>query len=158
MESVSLPGTGRASTRLGFGSVKLFGGPARRASLRLLGAAHEAGIPYFDVKPSDGLGAAEAVLGGFRQRRRGMMPRQSSRWVSWPFGRGAASLILDRSGTSAKRCIAPPPASGRHRRGNENPPAAVAGQGRAPACSNRSRASRRDGRWRSSSPGDAAAA
>ena len=43
--------------------------PSRKAQQRLLEVAYEAGFRHFDVAPSYGLGAAEAVLGRFLARR-----------------------------------------------------------------------------------------
>ena len=70
MKTVAIPG-GRTTSQLGFGCALLAAGAARRESLRLLGAALDAGITHFDVAPSYGFGLAEDVVGEFAQGRRG---------------------------------------------------------------------------------------
>ena len=49
--------------RLGFGCGRLNGGSDKATSLRLVHAALDHGIRYFDTAPPYGLGASEAVLG-----------------------------------------------------------------------------------------------
>src|SRR5690348_6885308 len=44
--------------------------PSRKKQQRLLEIAYEVGFRHFDVAPSYGLGAAEAVLGSFLATRR----------------------------------------------------------------------------------------
>lgn len=65
LETIELPGTGRRTTRLGFGGSGLMGGLSERESLRLLEMAFDAGVRHFDVAPSYGHGAAERCLGKF---------------------------------------------------------------------------------------------
>jgi D-threo-aldose 1-dehydrogenase len=65
LERIVLPGSGRATTRLGFGCSGLMGGLSERASLALLETAFEAGIRHFDVASSYGHGQAEGCLGKF---------------------------------------------------------------------------------------------
>lgn len=65
LERIALPGTGRETTRLGFGGSGLMGGLSERESLRLLETAFDAGIRHFDVAPSYGHGMAERCLGKF---------------------------------------------------------------------------------------------
>lgn len=65
LESIELPGSGRRTTRLGFGGSGLMGGLSERESLRLLETAFDAGIRHFDVAPSYGHGQAERCLGKF---------------------------------------------------------------------------------------------
>jgi D-threo-aldose 1-dehydrogenase len=65
LETVTLPGSERLTTRLGFGGSGLMGGLSERESLRLLDAAYESGIRHFDVAPSYGHGQAERCLGRF---------------------------------------------------------------------------------------------
>ena len=65
LERIALPGSGRATTRLGFGGSGLMGGLSERESLILLETAFDAGIRHFDVAPSYGHGQAERCLGKF---------------------------------------------------------------------------------------------
>ena len=57
------------TTPLGVGMATLMREPSAAMQQRLLHAAHEAGFRHFDVAPSYGLGAAEAVLGRFLRTR-----------------------------------------------------------------------------------------
>jgi aryl-alcohol dehydrogenase-like predicted oxidoreductase len=69
MPSVTLAGTGKSTTQLGFGCAYLLGrGVGRTESLRILEAAHAAGIRHFDVAPAYGHGFTEALLGEFLRR------------------------------------------------------------------------------------------
>lgn len=65
-----LPGTGVATSAVGFGCAGLFRIPQRTARRSVLDAAYDAGIRHFDVAPMYGLGLAEAELGSFLKRRR----------------------------------------------------------------------------------------
>ena len=65
LEKIALPGSGRVTTRLGFGGSGLMGGLSERDSLALLETAYDAGIRHFDVAPSYGYGQAERCLGMF---------------------------------------------------------------------------------------------
>lgn len=65
-----LPGTGVATSAIGFGCAGLFSIPQRIARRSVLDAAYDAGIRHFDVAPMYGLGLAEAELGSFLKRRR----------------------------------------------------------------------------------------
>jgi D-threo-aldose 1-dehydrogenase len=65
-----LPGTGVATSAVGFGCAGLFRIPQRTARLSVLDAAYDAGIRHFDVAPMYGLGLAEAELGSFLKQRR----------------------------------------------------------------------------------------
>jgi D-threo-aldose 1-dehydrogenase len=67
--TVRLGETGVETTALGFGCAQLFRLP-RRARLRLLETALDAGIRHFDVAPMYGLGLAEGELGRFARGRR----------------------------------------------------------------------------------------
>ncbi len=71
LETAGLPGTGRTTTRLGFGCSGLMGGLSEKESLRLLETAFDAGIRHFDVAPSYGHGLAERCLGKFLRGRAG---------------------------------------------------------------------------------------
>ena len=70
LETISLPGNGRVTTRLGFGGSGLMGGISERESLRLLETAFDMGIRHFDVAPAYGHGRAERCLGKFLQGKR----------------------------------------------------------------------------------------
>ncbi|NBB52507.1 hypothetical protein GVN24_29945 [Rhizobium sp. CRIBSB] len=63
MPSVTLPGSGLKTSRIGLGCGRLNGGIDTRGSVALIEVAMEAGIRHFDVAPSYGLGLAETVLG-----------------------------------------------------------------------------------------------
>jgi D-threo-aldose 1-dehydrogenase len=70
LETIALPGSGRVTTRLGFGGSGLMGGMSERESLRLLETAFDAGIRHFDVAPAYGHGQAERCLGKFLRGKR----------------------------------------------------------------------------------------
>jgi D-threo-aldose 1-dehydrogenase len=69
-ETIALPGSGRVTTRLGFGGSGLMGGISERESLLLLETAFDAGIRHIDVAPAYGHGQAERCLGKFLQGKR----------------------------------------------------------------------------------------
>jgi aryl-alcohol dehydrogenase-like predicted oxidoreductase len=71
MEQIQLAGTGRMTTRLGFGCSNLMGAMNRKESAALLDAAWDMGIRHFDVAPMYGWGAAESCVGEFLQRHAG---------------------------------------------------------------------------------------
>lgn len=71
MQQIALPGTGKLTSRLGFGCSGLVGGLESRESLRLLEAAYGAGIRHFDTAPSYGLGTSERCVGKFASRHAG---------------------------------------------------------------------------------------
>ena len=73
LDTIELPGTGRRTTRLGFGGSGLMGGMSERESLRLLETAFDAGIRHFDVAPSYGHGLAERCLGKFLRGKAGQV-------------------------------------------------------------------------------------
>lgn len=70
MQSKQLGNTGISCTVLGFGCSALLGRSGRRASLRALGAAWDAGITLYDTARSYGYGESEALLGQFLSGRR----------------------------------------------------------------------------------------
>lgn len=70
MPVVRLFGTGITTSSLGYGCASLMARVSRRTSVRLLGAAFDAGITHFDVARLYGYGEAERALGDFVQRRR----------------------------------------------------------------------------------------
>jgi D-threo-aldose 1-dehydrogenase len=71
MNRIELAGTGKQTTRLGFGGSGLMGGMSRRESRVLLDAAFAAGIRHYDTAPMYGYGEAERCLGDFLRGRRG---------------------------------------------------------------------------------------
>jgi D-threo-aldose 1-dehydrogenase len=73
MKHVLLPGGERKTTRLGYGTSGLHGGLSKRASLRLLETAFDAGVRHFDTAPMYGLGDSEAIVGEFLARHRGQV-------------------------------------------------------------------------------------
>lgn len=97
LETIALPGSGRVTTRLGFGGSGLMGGISERDSLRLLETAFDAGIRHFDVAPAYGHGQAERCLGKFLRGKQeqitvatkyGILPPVQARLLD-----GARSLI-----------------------------------------------------------------
>jgi D-threo-aldose 1-dehydrogenase len=88
MRTVELPRTELNPSRLAFGSALLMARLGRRESVRLLEAAHEAGITHFDTARAYGYGEAESAVGEFLARHResvtvatklGMVPPRRSR-------------------------------------------------------------------------------
>lgn len=73
MERLPLAGTGRSTTRLGFGCTPLMARINRKESLALLETAWDAGIRHFDVAPLYGWGEAESCLGEFLLRHAGQV-------------------------------------------------------------------------------------
>ncbi len=59
-----------AHAQLGFGTSTLGGRIGPKASLRLLEAAFDQGIRYFDTAPMYGYGATESIVGEFASKRR----------------------------------------------------------------------------------------
>ena len=70
LETIALPGSGRVTTRLGFGGSGLMGGISERESILLLETAFDAGVRHFDVAPAYGHGRAERCLGKFLRGKR----------------------------------------------------------------------------------------
>ena len=73
MQTIALAGTGRTTSRLGFGGSSIMGGLNRRQSLAVLESAYDAGIRHFDTAPMYGSGEAEACLGEFLTRHPGSL-------------------------------------------------------------------------------------
>jgi aryl-alcohol dehydrogenase-like predicted oxidoreductase len=101
MQTIPLANTTRQTTRLGFGCGNLMGATNRRDSLKLLEAAHEAGIRHFDVAPMYGYGEAETCLGEFLQHHRGQITVTTKYGIAPPkksaiikLGRSVAGPIL----------------------------------------------------------------
>lgn len=70
MRNTRIGNTGISCTVLGFGCSALLGRSGKRASLRALGAAWDAGITLYDTAHSYGYGESEALLGQFLSGRR----------------------------------------------------------------------------------------
>jgi len=70
MRITQIGNTGITCSVLGFGCSALLGRSGRRASLRALGAAWDAGITLYDTARSYGYGESEALLGEFLAGRR----------------------------------------------------------------------------------------
>jgi D-threo-aldose 1-dehydrogenase len=70
MDRIDLAGTGKLTTRLGFGGSGLMGGLTRKESLKLLDAAFAAGVRHYDTAPMYGYGEAEQCLGEFLRGKR----------------------------------------------------------------------------------------
>lgn len=93
-----------SSCQLGFGSASILGRVGRRASLKALGAAYDAGIRHFDTARSYGWGEAEGLLGEFLKSRPrdeytlltkcGIVPRPPSRLKS--IAKSAARQVFER--------------------------------------------------------------
>jgi aryl-alcohol dehydrogenase-like predicted oxidoreductase len=103
MQSTQLGNTGISCTVLGFGCSALLGRSGRRASLRALGAAWDAGITLYDTARSYGYGESEALLGQFLSGRRdqavistkfGIVPVRPPLWkrIAKPAARALISL------------------------------------------------------------------
>ena len=69
LEKIALPGSGRETTRLGFGGSGLMGGLSERESLLLLETAFDAGIRHFDVAPVVWARTGRAMSGNFFARK-----------------------------------------------------------------------------------------
>ncbi len=89
MQYVELGSSGLHASILGFGCSGVMGRAGRRDSLRVLGAAYEAGITFFDTARSYGYGESEALLGEFISGRRdrvvistkfGILPVRQQGW------------------------------------------------------------------------------
>jgi len=65
MKTTYLPGTGRITSRLGFGTTGLCGELTPKEALRLLETSYEAGIRHYDTAPLYGGGESERLLGEF---------------------------------------------------------------------------------------------
>lgn len=86
---VNLPGTGRETSRLAFGTSGLYGGWSYRASMRLLDICYEAGIRHVDTAPLYGLGSSESVVGEFLARHNGQVTVTTKFGLSPPKARAA---------------------------------------------------------------------
>ncbi len=70
MISKKLAGTEIVTSAIGFGCSALLGDKPRAEALRLLQAAFDSGIRYFDVARMYGYGEAESVVGEFSRHKR----------------------------------------------------------------------------------------
>lgn len=103
MRTAPIGNTGISCSVLGFGCSALLGRSGRRASLRALGAAWDAGITLYDTARSYGYGESEALLGEFLAGRRdqailatkfGIVPVRPPLWkrIAKPAARALISL------------------------------------------------------------------
>lgn len=106
LETIALPGSGRVTTRLGFGGSGLMGGIGERESLFLLETAFEAGIRHFDVAPAYGHGRAERCLGKFLKGRRNQVTVATKFGVLPP----AQAGLLEMAGNVVRPAVARLPA------------------------------------------------
>lgn len=70
MRRVWIPGTDMETSCLGMGCASLGSRISRRQGLRMLAAAYERGVTWYDVAPSYGAGEAEGIFGEFLETRR----------------------------------------------------------------------------------------
>ena len=94
MQTIALGGSGRETTRLGFGCSSLMGSMGRKESLATLEAAFEAGVRHFDVAPSYGFGEAEGCLGEFVARHPGAVTVTTKYGI--PAGDGRSLIAVAR--------------------------------------------------------------
>jgi D-threo-aldose 1-dehydrogenase len=95
MQTIPLADTNRQTTRLGFGCGSIMGATNRRASLKLLETAYDAGIRHFDVAPMYGYGEAETCLGEFLQNHCGQVTVTTKYGIAPP--KKSAIIKLGRS-------------------------------------------------------------
>jgi D-threo-aldose 1-dehydrogenase len=92
MEQLQLAGTGRQTSRLGFGCSALMGTKTRKESAALLDAIWDAGIRHIDVAPMYGWGAAEICVGEFLRRKGGDATVTTKYGIPPPRGQSLAGL------------------------------------------------------------------
>jgi aryl-alcohol dehydrogenase-like predicted oxidoreductase len=112
--------------RLGFGCGDLYGADSLPASIRLVEAALDAGVRWFDTARLYGNGTGETVLGAVLPRVRdkvvivgkaGVMPWSMLRWPRF----AAKAARIARSGGPLARAVVPPPAAAAERGGMFRP-------------------------------------
>ncbi len=91
---------GRTGPALGFGCAGLQLTESRRANERLLGAAWDAGVTWFDVARSYSYGTAEGILGSFLRYRR------SDAVIVTKFGISPPHALMRNRGVRAAAAIA----------------------------------------------------
>ena len=106
LETIALPGSGRMTTRLGFGGSGLMGGISERESLALLETAFDAGIRHFDVAPAYGHGQAERCLGKFLRGKRDQVTAATKYGILPPANPG----LLDLARSMVRPAVARLPA------------------------------------------------
>jgi aryl-alcohol dehydrogenase-like predicted oxidoreductase len=114
MRSVKLPGTGnRVTPQLGFGCAFLLGKKLDRSkSRRLLDAAWDAGIRYFDVARAYGQGHTEGILGDFLRAhpessvttKYGLFPPSTARRIATGIQRRIPGLKMPIFDSVSRRC------------------------------------------------------
>lgn len=106
--------------RLGLGCGDLYAGEALNASIRLVDAALEAGVRWFDVARLYGNGSAEVVLGQVLPKVRDEVVIVSKAGIypwsmrGWTRVRTRAALMARSTGVGRKLVAAPPPARERY--------------------------------------------
>jgi len=103
MKTVLLPGSTRTTSRIGLGCGRLVGGADLKQSAKLVEAALDLGIRYFDVAPSYGLGTAEDVLGAVLGTQRKDITLASKAGISRPAGGGGLSIARKYLGPVLRR-------------------------------------------------------
>lgn len=104
--TVTLPGTTKTTTALGFGCNALLGPRPRREGLAMLAAAYDAGIRHFDVARSYSSGDAEGLLGEFLGGRRDTLT-VTTKFGMQPPGRGLGRLRWVKSIARALMKLSP---------------------------------------------------
>ena len=97
MQQIGIAGSGRRTTRLGFGCSSVMGALNRKESLSMLQAAVDAGITHFDVAPAYGYGQAESCLGELLSRHPGKLTVTTKYGIPPPKGQsliGAARGLV----------------------------------------------------------------
>jgi D-threo-aldose 1-dehydrogenase len=103
MQTVALPGTDLAPSRLAFGSALLMGRLGRRQSVRLLEVAHESGITHFDTARSYGYGEAESAVGTFLAGHRDDVTVTTKLGMTAPRGGRALSVAKALARVATRR-------------------------------------------------------
>lgn len=103
LETIALPGSGRVTTRLGFGGSGLMGGIGERESLLLLETAFDAGVRHFDVAPAYGHGRAERCLGKFLLGKRDQVTVATKYGILPPAHAGILEVARSVVGPAAAR-------------------------------------------------------
>ena len=97
MKAITLPGTARPTSNIGYGTSGLHGGWSRKGSITLLETAFECGVRHFDTAPLYGLGEAEDVVGQFAARHSGEVSVTTKFGLNAPKSRrlfGIARMVL----------------------------------------------------------------
>lgn len=90
------------TTRLGYGCASLMARTRRRASVRLLHAALDAGVTHFDVARSYGYGEAESAVGDFLSGRRDAVTVTTKFGIAPPRRSGTLTVAKALAGTATR--------------------------------------------------------